>query len=453
MISRLKKWSAAAAMAVALMGTAPAQAQGVSVFVDGDRVGFDQAPVIQDGRTLVPLRGVFEEMGATVVWDAGARRVLANHGATQVILPIGSRTAVVNGQTLMLDVPAQIFGGRTLVPLRFVAESLGAEVVWSPGTRTVTIASAAGGDLGGGNDNNDNNNTANRPEIDSIILSQTSLRLGDTLRVIATGDAGASASFDIMGTRTGVPMTEVSPGRYEGNLTIASGMNASNSTVVVHLMKNGLEDIEQASTTVSFEGTTNLISSIDVQPNGPFQLNQQVQVLAYGQAGGYATMNVGGRIGIPMTEISPGTYRGTFTTAQQDANSQVTVNLRTNDGRTSSLVAQETISFTGGAVYLNITSPVSGSTTNGNFTLTGQTVPYATVEATVTRSQDLIPGIIGIGGDSIRRSVQADANGNFSLAINASSLGGNADDLDISVVARDQYGNTSQAYELELGLQ
>lgn len=451
MISRLKKWSAAAAMAVALMGTAPAQAQGVSVFVDGDRVGFDQPPVIQDGRTLVPLRGVFEEMGATVVWDAGARRVLANHGATQVILPIGSRTAIVNGQTLMLDVPAQIYGGRTLVPLRFVAESLGAEVVWSPGTRTVTIASGAGGDIGGGG-GNDNGN-ANRPEIDSIILSQTSLRLGDTLRVIATGDAGASASFDIMGVRTGVPMTEVSPGRYEGNLNIASGMNANNSTVVVHLMKNGLEDIEQASTTVSFEGTADLITSVDVQPNGPFQLNQQVQVLAYGQAGGYATMNVGGRIGIPMTEISPGTYRGSFVTAQQDANSQVTVNLRTNDGRTDTHVAQETISFTGGAVYLNITSPISGSTTDGNFTLTGQTVPYATVEATVTRSQELIPGIIGIGGDSIRRSVQADANGNFSMAINASSLGGNADDLDISVVARDQYGNTSQAYELELGLQ
>lgn len=451
MISRLKKWSAAAAMAVALMSTAPAQAQGVSVYVDGDRVGFDQPPVIQDGRTLVPLRGVFEEMGATVVWDAGARRVLANHGATQVILPIGSRTAIVNGQSLTLDVPAQIFGGRTLVPLRFVAESLGAEVVWSPGTRTVTIASAAGGDIGGGNNNNNNN--ANRPEIDSIILSQTSLRLGDTLRVIATGDAGASASFDIMGVRTGVPMTEVSPGRYEGNLTVSSGMNASNSTVVVRLVKNGLEDIEQASTTVSFEGTANLITSIDIQPNAPYQLNQQVQVLAYGQAGGTATMNVGGRMGIPMTEISPGTYRGTFTTAQQDANAQVTVNLRANDGRTSSLVAQETISFTGGAVYLNITSPISGSTTNGNFTLTGQTVPYATVEATVTRAQELIPGIIGIGGDSIRRSVQADANGNFSLAINASSLGGNANDLDVRVVARDQYGNTSQAYELELGLQ
>lgn len=451
MISRLKKWSAAAAMAVALMGAGPAQAQGVSVYVDGDRVGFDQPPVIQDGRTLVPLRGVFEEMGATVVWDSAARRVLANHGSTDVILPIGSRTAYVNGQALTLDVPAQIFGGRTLVPLRFVAESLGAEVVWSPATRTVTIASAAGGDIGGGG--NDNGNNATRPEIDSIILSQTSLRLGDTLRVIATGDAGASASFDIMGVRTGVPMTEVSPGRYEGNLTIASGMNASNSTVVVHLTKNGLEDIEQASTTVSFEGTAELITSVDVQPNAPFQLNQQVQVLAYGQAGGYATMNVGGRIGIPMTEISPGTYRGTFVTAQQDANSQVTVNLRTNDGRTDTHVAQETISFTGGAVYLNITSPSSGSTTDGNFTLTGQTVPYATVEATVTRSQELIPGIIGIGGDSIRRSVQADANGNFSLAINASSLGGNADDLDVSVVARDQYGNTSQAYELELGLQ
>lgn len=443
-----KTLSAAFAVALTLLVAGPANAQDVQVFVDGSRVGFDQAPVLMDGRTLVPLRGVFEQMGATVVWDAAQRRVLANSGGTQVVLPIGSYTAYVDGQPLRLDVPAMIVNARTLVPLRFIAESLGAEVAWNAASRTVVINS--GEAVGGGG--NPPPGGGDRPDIDTIVISpQRTLKVGDTLRVIMTGDAGGQATFDVVGVRTAIPMAEVASGRYEGSLQVGSNLTANNAAVVVHLRKNGLESISQANTTVSFEGTANLLTSVDLEPNAPHRLGQTVTVTAYGSAGGTANMDVGGRLGIPMSEISSGVYRGTFVTAQGDANSRVAVNLRTSDGRTDTLQSTETIAFQGGMVYLNVTSPTAGQNVTGPITITGTTVPHATVEVTAQRSQELIPGVIGIGGDTLRRTTTADANGNFSLSLDPSGMAGNSD-LDLSIVARDQYGNTSSAVEMELAM-
>jgi len=124
----------------------PASGQAtVRVFVNGQQVAFDQPPVVVGSRVLVPLRGIFEKMGASVVWVPESRTVRAQSGTTSVELQIGSTTARVNGAAVTLDVPAQIVGGRTLVPLRFISESLGASVNYDAGSRTVTITSAGAG--------------------------------------------------------------------------------------------------------------------------------------------------------------------------------------------------------------------------------------------------------------------------------------------------------------------
>lgn len=142
----MRQRSLAVALAVLLAATAaavPAIGQGaVRVFVDGEPVIFDQPPVIQGSRVLVPLRGIFEKMGATVEWQPVTRSVVAARGSTLVELQIGSRIARVDGRPVTLDVPAMIIGGRTLVPLRFISESLGARVDWNPATRTVLITSS-----------------------------------------------------------------------------------------------------------------------------------------------------------------------------------------------------------------------------------------------------------------------------------------------------------------------
>ncbi|MGH2398592.1 MAG: copper amine oxidase N-terminal domain-containing protein, partial [bacterium] len=144
---RLKQLALILVMTLAVTAVSlPASGQGaVRVFVDGDQVAFDQPPVIQGSRVLVPLRGIFEQMGATVEWRPATRTVLAASGSTLVELMIGSRIARVNGNPVTLDVPAMIIGGRTLVPLRFISESLGANVQWDAASRTVLIFSAQAG--------------------------------------------------------------------------------------------------------------------------------------------------------------------------------------------------------------------------------------------------------------------------------------------------------------------
>lgn len=119
----------------------PARAQAVRVLVDGQIVAFDQPPLMVGGRVLVPLRGVFEQLGATVQWDPANNLVAAQRGDTQVQLVIGSRQAVVNGRVVMLDVPAMIARGRTLVPLRFVSEAMGARVDWDAAASVVYVSS------------------------------------------------------------------------------------------------------------------------------------------------------------------------------------------------------------------------------------------------------------------------------------------------------------------------
>lgn len=113
----------------------------VSVIIDGQKQVYDQPAIIQNGRTLVPVRGVFESLGATVDWEAETETVTGEKGNTNVKLQIGSNIAVVNGKNITLDVAANILNGRTLVPLRFVSEALGAKVGWDGSTYTATITS------------------------------------------------------------------------------------------------------------------------------------------------------------------------------------------------------------------------------------------------------------------------------------------------------------------------
>lgn len=248
MRSNLRRMALAALLAAAVLGFGPgaAQAQDISVFVDGNRL--NQSPLMVGGRTLVPLRGIFEALGATVVWEGATRTVRAQRGQTSIELTLGNPMASVNGQPVTLDVPAQSVGGLTMVPLRFIGEALGADVDWRPATRTILITSAGGGGGGGP----EPPPTAGPVTINKVVVSpQRALNVGDTLTVIATGTPGGQASFDIVGVRTGIAMPEVSSGRYQGTLAIGQGLSANAATLMVRLARDGQEDLAQASTTVT----------------------------------------------------------------------------------------------------------------------------------------------------------------------------------------------------------
>ncbi len=120
---------AACALAVIAFATvleARTVAAGVTVVVDGRPLYLKPGPIERAGRVFVPLRGIFERLGASVVYQN--RQINSTKGSTSVSLRIGSTQATVNGQPQILDVAPFIVGSTTYVPLRFIAQSLAAVV-------------------------------------------------------------------------------------------------------------------------------------------------------------------------------------------------------------------------------------------------------------------------------------------------------------------------------------
>lgn len=116
--------------------------EGVNVTVNGKMVNFpDAKPFIdENGRTLLPVRFVTEELGATVEWNAGEQKAYVKKDATIVTIKINDKDILVNGLIKRMDTKAIIKEDRTFVPIRYTAESLGASVGWDGSTRTVIIS-------------------------------------------------------------------------------------------------------------------------------------------------------------------------------------------------------------------------------------------------------------------------------------------------------------------------
>ncbi|MGI6607088.1 MAG: stalk domain-containing protein [Peptococcia bacterium] len=100
---------------------------------------FDVNPVIENGRTLVPMRGIFQALGAAVEWDGVTQRIVALSPERKVELQIGQTQAWVNGELRTLDVSPCILDSRTMIPLRFVGEALGCQVDWDGNLRTINL--------------------------------------------------------------------------------------------------------------------------------------------------------------------------------------------------------------------------------------------------------------------------------------------------------------------------
>lgn len=123
-----------------LLLAATASIAAIQVDINGSPLLMNTPPMLVGGTTLVPLRGIFESLGARVHWNEAMRTITATKGDTNVQLGIGDRRASVNGQDVMLDTPARIVNGTTMVPLRFVSEALGAEVNWDESAQLVSIS-------------------------------------------------------------------------------------------------------------------------------------------------------------------------------------------------------------------------------------------------------------------------------------------------------------------------
>jgi hypothetical protein len=107
--------------------------------VNGLTRTLDAAPFIKDGRTLLPIRALIEALGGSVQWNASTKTATVLLGSRTVALTIGSKTALVNGTPIALDVAPEIGNGRTFLPLRAVAENLGLDLSWEPISQTISL--------------------------------------------------------------------------------------------------------------------------------------------------------------------------------------------------------------------------------------------------------------------------------------------------------------------------
>lgn len=141
-LKRLAGLGLAASFLFGISMVAPAAAQHVTVVVNGQVMSFDQPPVMRNSRVFVPMRAIFERLGSSVVYSNG--QINSQGNGRSVHLTIGSTQASVNGNSFTMDVAPFTIAGRTEVPLRFVAQALGANVNWNGNTETVYITTGGG---------------------------------------------------------------------------------------------------------------------------------------------------------------------------------------------------------------------------------------------------------------------------------------------------------------------
>ena len=112
---------------------------GIKIYVDNEKVLFDVEPFIENGRTLIPLRGVFEKLGAKVDWNKSLQEVVIKDDNNEIEMILGKDKVIVNGIVKDIDVPTKMINSRTFAPVRFIAESLGHTVRWDGNDGSIYI--------------------------------------------------------------------------------------------------------------------------------------------------------------------------------------------------------------------------------------------------------------------------------------------------------------------------
>jgi len=116
-----------------------AQSSEIPVYLNGEKLILADPPLIKEGSTLAPMRGLFEALGAEVLWEQASQTAIGKRDGIIVRIPIGSTSPTIDGVTKTIPVAAEIINGRTYIPLRFVGEAFGDIVNWVSNTRSVEI--------------------------------------------------------------------------------------------------------------------------------------------------------------------------------------------------------------------------------------------------------------------------------------------------------------------------
>ncbi|WP_162463203.1 stalk domain-containing protein [Paenibacillus psychroresistens] len=120
----------------------PPKVKSIFIFLDGKKVAFKlQQPINVNGRVLVPLRDIFEALGAKIEWDDTTKTVTAKKADVIITYKIGSLTGNRNNEIIEIPVAGKLVEGTTMIPLRFVGEALGTNISWDEHSQTVLVSS------------------------------------------------------------------------------------------------------------------------------------------------------------------------------------------------------------------------------------------------------------------------------------------------------------------------
>jgi hypothetical protein len=147
---------------------ADVKASPPTVTVDGDKLDFSVAPIIEDGTTLVQFRPIFEKLGLKIEWDGTNKRITGTKEGLKIELKFGSITALLNGKEITLQKAPRLVNGITVIPLRFVGEASGKIVNWDASTQSVSIR-----------DKTSDEAIANKPTDGTTIVTSTTLGKDD----------------------------------------------------------------------------------------------------------------------------------------------------------------------------------------------------------------------------------------------------------------------------------
>jgi hypothetical protein len=276
------------------------------VEVNGRTITSDVAPLVEQHRVLVPIRAVFSALGAYVDFDAHTKTVIVAQPKSTIELRVFSQRADVNGNTVWLDEPAVLRHGRTLVPLRFIAEASGADVSFDD-TRNIASVNLAGAGAAnfGPRLPADRSGAAAIQSLTIDTHGKKLLSAGDVLQVNVVGTPGGSATFDLAGIIAGAAMHEISPGTYSGFYVVRAGRNVNDVHAYAHLSANGTTANATSDETVSVAGRAPSIVASSPAAGAQTYIAQPSITASIDDHGGPAVDANSLRVYLDSTDVTP----------------------------------------------------------------------------------------------------------------------------------------------------
>lgn len=399
-----------------------AQPPAIHVTVDGDVVEFvGQKPIEKQGFVLVPLRGVFERLGARVAYEASTKTIRAVKGSTEVALTLGSTDALVNGQKRTLALPAFTENGTTLVPLRFVSEALGAQVGWRGASRTVVIATTGVAPTPP---------TPDPVEVRSFTHdAPRPLRAGEKVVVHLIGTPSAAATFSISGVESArdLPLREESDGNYTGAFTIPPGVQVRNAPLFASLKKAGQSSpLIQSAQPVTIDGIAPQVASLSPASGATAA---PARLLIYGTLADAGTgidtaglqLLVNGKDVTEQATVTEAFFSYKPAAALPSGKTTVAVVVKDQAGNETKREWSFTLSAAAAPVPTapvaptkpTILTPAAGASVGDTATVTGKAAPNATIRYQLSYQGTLL--IVSTDGVAAQGEVKADDKGNWSV--------------------------------------